>query len=79
MKGTKMITIGTYQPAAPGARTIHEVRPLRDRQGQRVIAGVSEAGQLTVWHGTQIRWQGRVPQQLQTPADLFRWLQAANS
>lgn len=74
-----MIATGVYEPAAPGATHVAAAAPLRDRFGHQVRATVDAAsGRLVVWHDRMIKWQGQLPAHLITPADLFRWLQAAN-
>jgi hypothetical protein len=63
---------GTYYPAAPGARTWREARPLyigRDR----VSAEITADRQGYVFVGLHMVFAGAIPADVQGSADVTRW------
>jgi hypothetical protein len=67
-----MVTTGTYYPAAPGARTWRDAKPLMIGR-KRVSAGVYPGSQCAVFIGGIIAYEGPIPADVTTPGAFQIW------
>jgi hypothetical protein len=70
---TRTLHDATYYPNQPGARTLHDARPLLLNH-KRVSVAVSRTGRtLTLFAGTTLIHEEHTPAHVRTPADVHQW------